>query len=214
VTDWLVNYLLGELMARKVDKEKRQAELLETAIEVFAKCGYQATTMDEIAEQAGVSKGMLYIYFKNKEALFGAVFRWYGNIISETMQAAICDIDDEIEQLEQIAAVWGKIAIEHRDYVPLFLDFWAAASVKGMRSDYADDLAHMYEEYRTLIIEIIESGKKNGRFKQHADARAAAYLLVGGMDGIFIQSWLSQPQGLDKIVNQSMRMLLDGIRVQ
>jgi len=199
-------------MARKVDKEKRQAELLETAIEVFAGRGYQATTMDEIAERAGVSKGMLYIYFKNKETLFGAVFRWYGQIISETMESAISGIDNEIEQLQRIASAWGQIAVEHRDYVPLFLDFWAAASVKGMRSDYADDLAHMYEEYRTLIIEIIERGKKNGRFKQDADARAAAYLLVGGMDGIFIQSWLSQPQGLDEIIKQSMRMLLDGIR--
>lgn len=200
-------------MARKVDKEKRQAELLETAIEVFARRGYQATTMDEIAERAGVSKGMLYIYFKNKEALFGAVFRWYGQIISDTMHTAISDVDNEIEQLLSIASVWGKIAVEHRDYVPLFLDFWAEASVKGLLSDYADDLEHMYEAYRTLISEIIERGKKNGHFKKEADARAAAYLLVGGMDGIFIQSWLSQPQGLENIVNQSVRMLLDGIRL-
>lgn len=199
-------------MARKVDKKKRQAELLETAIEVFASRGYQATTMDEIAERAGVSKGQLYIYFKNKEALFGAVFRWYGQIVSETMQAAIENVENEIEQLEGIAGVWGKIAVEHRDYVPLFLDFWAEASVKGMRSDYADDLAQMYEEYRALVINIIERGKKNGRFKKDTDARAAAYLLVGGMDGIFIQSWLSQPKGLDKILDQAMRMLLDGIR--
>lgn len=199
-------------MARKVDKEKRQAELLGIAIEVFARRGYQSTTMDEIAEQAGVSKGMLYIYFKNKEALFGAVFRWYGKIISEMMLTAISNTADEIQQLEQIASVWGQIAEEHRDYVPLFLDFWAAASIKGMRSDYADELERMYEEYRTLIIDIIERGKVNGRFKKDTDSRAAAYLLVGGMDGIFIQSWLSQPKALDKIVKQSMRMVLDGIR--
>jgi len=200
-------------MARKVDKEKRQAELLETAIKVFARRGYQATTMDEIAERAGVSKGMLYIYFKNKEALFGAVFRWYGQSSSETMETAIRGIDNEIEQLQRIASVWAQIAVEQRDYIPLFLDFWAAASVKGMRSSYADDLAHMYEAYRNLIINIIERGKNNGRFKKDADATATAYLLVGGMDGIFIQSWLSPPQELENIVNQSMKMLLDGIRL-
>jgi len=199
-------------MARKVDKEQRQTELLEAAIEVFAQRGYQATTMDDIAERAGVSKGMLYIYFKNKEALFGAVFRWYGQMISQTMLGAITDIDDEIEQLQRIAAIWGEIAVEHRDYVPLFLDFWAAASVRGMRSDYADDLATMYEEYRNLIAGIIEQGQRKGVFKKEADAQAAAYLLVGGMDGIFIQSWLSQPTCLEKMVRQAMEMMLDGIR--
>ncbi len=199
-------------MARKVDKEKRQAELLEAAIEVFAQRGYQATTMDEIAEQAGVSKGMLYIYFKNKEALFGAVFRWYGQVVAETMRGAIVGLEDEIEQLDSIAAVWGEIAVEHRDYVPLFLDFWAAASVRGMRSDYADDLATMYDEHRNLIAGIIEQGQRKGIFKQETDPRAAAYLLVGGMDGIFIQSWLSQPKGLEKMIRQAMQMLLDGIR--
>lgn len=199
-------------MARKVDKEKRQAELLETAIEVFAQRGYQATTMDEIAERAGVSKGMLYIYFKNKEALFGAVFRWYGQVISEMMLAEIAGIQNEIEQLEKIAAVWGKVAIEHRNYVPLFLDFWAAASVKGMRSDYAEDLATMYDEYRHLIMEIIERGKQNGHFRLDVNARAIAYLLVGGMDGIFIQSWLSQPEDLDILLNHSVQLLLDGIK--
>lgn len=200
-------------MARKVDKEQRQAELLEAAIEVFARRGYQATTMDDIAERAGVSKGMLYIYFKNKEALFGAVFRWYGQFISETMLGAIAEIDNEIEQLQRIADIWGEIAVEHRDYVPLFLDFWAAASVRGMRSDYADDLATMYEEYRNLIAGIIQQGQRKGIFKKEADAQAAAYLLVGGMDGIFIQSWLSQPKGLEKMVRQSMQMMLDGICV-
>lgn len=199
-------------MARKVDREKRQAELLEVAIEVFAQRGYQAATMDEIAEQAGVSKGMLYIYFKNKEALFGAVFRWFGQVVAESMHSAIDGLEDEIEQLRRIAAVWGGIAVEHRDYVPLFLDFWAAASVRGMRSDYADDLATIYDEHRRLIVGIIERGQERGIFKQEADPRAVAYLLVGGMDGIFIQSWLSQPQGLEGIVERSVEMLLDGIR--
>jgi len=198
-------------MAKKVDKAQRQAELLETAIEVFAKRGYQATTMEEIADRAGVSKGMLYIYFKNKEALFGAVFRWFGKMTEEMMLAGIDGLDDEVEQIKRIAATWAEVAIQHREYVPLFLDFWAAASVKGMRNDYAEDLATMYEEYRNLIVDIIERGKAKGSFRPDADARAIAYLLVGGMDGIFIQSWLSQPADLDRLIVRATALLLDGI---
>lgn len=198
-------------MAKKVNREQRQAELLETAIEVFAKRGYQATTMEEIAERAGVSKGMLYIYFKNKEALFGAVFRWFGKMTEAMVLAGIHGLDDEVAQIKRIAATWADVAIQHRDYVPLFLDFWAAASVKGMRNDYAEDLAAMYEVYRNLIVDIIERGKAKGSFRPDTDARAIAYLLVGGMDGIFIQSWLSQPADLDRLIERATASLLDGI---
>ncbi len=198
-------------MARHVDKEQRQAELLEKAIEVFAERGYQATTMDEIAERAGVSKGMLYIYFKNKEALFGAVFRWFGMMTGEMVLEAMSGVDDEAEQIRRIAATWAEVAIHHRDFVPLFLDFWAAASMKGMRNDYAEDLATMYEEYRSMLIGIIEQGKANGKFRQDVDSRAIAYLLVGGMDGIFIQSWLSNPDNVDSLMMSATEMLLRGI---
>jgi AcrR family transcriptional regulator len=198
-------------MAKKVDREQRQAELLEIAISVFAERGYQATTMDEIAERAGVSKGMLYIYFKNKEALFGAVFRWFGKMTGEMMADAVQDVGDEAEQIRRIAATWAEIVVQHRSYVPLFLDFWAAASMSGLRHDYAEDLSKMYDEYRTIIIAIIERGKARERFRSDVDAQAIAYLLVGGMDGILIQSWLSQPKQLDNLVMNATEMLLLGI---
>lgn len=198
-------------MARHVDKEQRQAELLEKAIEVFAERGYQATTMDEIAERAGVSKGMLYIYFKNKEALFGAVFRWFGKMTGEMMGEAISGVEDEAEQIRRIAHTWAEVAVHHREFVPLFLDFWAAASMNGMRNDYAEDLTMMYDEYRNMLIGIIEQGKSKGLFKADVDSQAIAYLLVGGMDGIFIQSWLSNPTNVDKLMLNATESLLQGI---
>lgn len=198
-------------MAKHVDKEQRQAELLEIAVTVFAERGYQATTMDEIAERAGVSKGMLYIYFKNKEALFGAVFRWFGKMTGEMMVEAISGVEDEAEQIRRIAHTWAEVAIHHREFVPLFLDFWAAASMKGMRSNYAEDLATMYDEYRNMLIGIIEQGKSKGMFKTDVDSQAIAYLLVGGMDGIFIQSWLSNPDNVDKLMLNATESLIQGI---
>lgn len=198
-------------MAKKVDREQRQSELLETAIEVFAERGYQATTMEEIAERAGVSKGMLYLYFKNKEALFGAVFRWFVKMTEAMMREAVGGVDDEVEQIRRIAATWAEVTVHYREFVPLFLDFWAAASVGGMRNDYAEDLAAMYDDYRSMVAGIIEQGKAKGVFKTDTDAQAIAYLLVGGLDGIFIQSWLSRPADVDKLITHATQSLLDGI---
>jgi len=56
-------------------KEDRPQEITEAALAAFADKGYAATKVDEVAKRAGVSKGLLYLYFKTKEDLFKAVIR-------------------------------------------------------------------------------------------------------------------------------------------
>ncbi len=56
-------------------KNDRPAEITEAALAVFAENGYSATRVDDVAKRAGVSKGLLYLYFKTKEELFKAVIR-------------------------------------------------------------------------------------------------------------------------------------------
>lgn len=56
-------------------KDDRPAEILAAALDAFATRGFAATKLDEVADKAGISKGTLYLYFPNKEALFKAVVR-------------------------------------------------------------------------------------------------------------------------------------------
>jgi len=56
-------------------KEDRPQEITEAALAAFAEKGYAATRVDDVARRAGVSKGLLYLYFKTKEELFKAVIR-------------------------------------------------------------------------------------------------------------------------------------------
>ena len=63
------------LIPRKRRKDARPGELLAAAIELFVSRGFAATRLEDVAKLAGVSKGTLYLYFENKEALFTAVIR-------------------------------------------------------------------------------------------------------------------------------------------
>lgn len=56
-------------------KEDRPQEITEAAFEAFSQHGYSATKVEDVARRAGVSKGLLYLYFKTKEELFKAVIR-------------------------------------------------------------------------------------------------------------------------------------------
>ncbi|QDH80602.1 TetR/AcrR family transcriptional regulator [Echinicola soli] len=55
------------------ERQKKEKEILEAAISLFASKGYHATKMDEVAKQAKMSKGLIYFYYKNKEDLYMAV---------------------------------------------------------------------------------------------------------------------------------------------
>lgn len=72
-------------------KQDRPAELTEAAMKEFAANGYDGTPVEAVARRAGVSKGLLYLYFKTKEDLFKAVVR---SFIAPRVDALIATIDD------------------------------------------------------------------------------------------------------------------------
>ena len=61
--------------SRRRRKAERPKEILEAAFTEFSRNGYAVTTLDQIAERAGVTKGTIYVYFENKEQLFISMVR-------------------------------------------------------------------------------------------------------------------------------------------
>jgi AcrR family transcriptional regulator len=74
-------------------KEDRPGEITEAAFQAFADKGYAGTKVEEVAKRAGVSKGLLYLYFKTKEELFKAVVR---SVVVRRVEALI----DTVEHTE------------------------------------------------------------------------------------------------------------------
>lgn len=74
-------------------KEDRPGEITRAAMQVFAESGYEATRVDDVAKRAGVSKGLLYLYFKTKEDLFKAVIRSFVKPRVTALSRAVEDSD-------------------------------------------------------------------------------------------------------------------------
>ena len=72
-------------------KEDRPQEIIAAAFAAFAENGYTATRVDEVAKRAGVSKGLMYLYFKTKDELFKAVVR---NVVVRRVDALIADVEE------------------------------------------------------------------------------------------------------------------------
>lgn len=96
---------------RRRNKAARPAELLEAAIEVFTQQGYAATRIEDVARRAGVAKGTVYVYYKDKEALFQAAVRHLIGPAIETIEHAIEDFPGPSEQLVRLllATVYKRV---------------------------------------------------------------------------------------------------------
>ena len=96
---------------RRRNKAARPAELLDAAIDVFARQGYAATRMEDVARRAGVAKGTVYVYYRDKEALFQAAVRHLIGPAIETVEHAVEDFQGPTEQLLRllIGTVYQRI---------------------------------------------------------------------------------------------------------
>jgi AcrR family transcriptional regulator len=80
-------------------KEERPQEIAEAALAAFSEKGYAGTRVDEVAKRAGVSKGLLYLYFKTKEELFKAVVRSFVIPKIDAMAEGIAKSDMPAEEI-------------------------------------------------------------------------------------------------------------------
>ena len=110
------------LSAEPVD---RRAQMVEAAATVLAREGYESTSMKEIANQAGVSSGLLHYYFGTKEELLADVVSDLHDQLLREWQAAVAGVDDP---LERVSRGIGQAAAKHRDrpeFWQLLFDMYA-----------------------------------------------------------------------------------------
>ncbi|MEU5302013.1 TetR/AcrR family transcriptional regulator [Streptomyces noursei] len=80
---------MGAAKSKRVPRAVRERQMMDAAVRTFARRGYRAASMDEIAELAGVSKPLVYLYLNSKEELFSAVIRREAAALVAAVTAAV-----------------------------------------------------------------------------------------------------------------------------
>ncbi len=165
--------LLGK-SKKEVLLEFRTSEILAAARHVFARHGYAAATVDEIADGAGVAKGTVYLYFPSKRDLFLATLR-------EGVEALHAEAHIEIEHAATAA---GKIRAfievrlrycdRNREFFRIYYTEFSAIPVRssGDRPEFQD----LYDEQAELLQGIVEMGIRHGEIRP-CNARRTARLI-------------------------------------
>lgn len=198
-------------MARIVDRDAKRQKILEAASACFAREGYDATSMEAVATAAGISKGSLYDYFRNKEDLFFGVFEWFQQLIMASAMERMGEYEDARERIMAFADASIGALLEHLELYPVSLEVWSAAAKPGTRSRFSSAMKNLYASYRAELARLIQEAKAEGAIRQNIDVEATAGMLIGAVDNLALHYWLDRSFDPQAWCRSFLGSLFDGI---
>jgi AcrR family transcriptional regulator len=168
-------------------RAEREALILDVAGQVFARGGYHAASMEEIAQLAGVSKPMLYAYFASKEGLYLAYVHLTGRELVDRLQAAAQREDPIRTRLVSRINEFLAFVEEHRDgWIVLFREQAASTPL-------AEELRDLRRQVAYAVRRMIESSLPSGVALTPHAADGIANATVGAGEAL-ANWWLVNPE--------------------
>ena len=168
-------------------ESERRLVLLKAAFREVAEKGFSEVTLEDIAERAGVSKGVTLYYFDSKEDLFRELFGWLIDSIHQRMRQAVDAVSDPVEKVRALVALIFPSPSKNRAFFRAYIDFCGLAARKEPFRSIGE---RFYSGCREIDEGIVAEGMRRGRFVVR-DATEAASTLRAIFDGLMLQ-WLTE----------------------
>lgn len=188
-------------------EDVKKNQILKSAHECFAKRGFDAVTMEEIAKDAGLSKGAVYWYFKSKDDLILELVKNWCKVGENTLykMALECPLEELIYKYPNY--VIHEMDLQH--HYKLIFHLWS----RSMENEL------VYKELREAILDgrkktvaFIKTAITKQLFKAETDADALALTIDALFDGLMIQWHFDKSMDIEKSWKNSIDMLMAGVR--
>jgi AcrR family transcriptional regulator len=160
----------------------RREELLAAAVRVFARKGYHTCRVSDIADEAGVSHGLVYHYFASKDEVLETIFRENWGPMATAIEGIAATDDDAAEQIRKVSALVLHSWRRDRETVRVLVREISRSPVLQER---IDEFQHAFD----ALEGIIRRGQESGAFDPALDPRFATYALWGTLDEI-LTGWV------------------------
>lgn len=168
---------------RRLPRAVREQQMLDAAVKVFARRGFQAASMDDIAEDAGISKPMVYAYLGTKEELFRACLQREGTrLITAVADEVVLDVSPDEQLWRGLRAFFGFVAANRDGWAVLYRQARA-------RQPFAGELAAMRQQMVLVVTGMLERAvHAQGSHAGGTEVEVTAYALVGA--GESLADWM------------------------
>jgi TetR/AcrR family fatty acid metabolism transcriptional regulator len=165
------------------DPDKPHA-IIDAAIRVFARSGYYNSRVSDIAREAGIASGTIYLYFKTKDEILVTLFRdkmaeWVAHARRE-----IAGEPDAVAKIRRLVALHFEVLERHPDLAEV-----VQVELRQGQKFFRGASAHEVSAYFELIASILEEGVAAGQIRHDVPVNVATKMLFGAMDQL-ATSWV------------------------
>ena len=192
---------------RHKDSEKYH-RIIDAATKIFAKKGFFQAKVSEIAKEARVADGTIYLYFEGKDAILISLFEEQMELVLDNMRAHISKEEDAAKKIEKFALTHLKLIEKNRDMAEI-IQVELRHSSKFMK-EYKNE---KFAEYLNIIDEIIREGQEKGIFKKEIIPSIAKRAFFGALDEMS-RFWVlssSRRYNIETAAKQISGYFLDGL---
>ena len=190
------------------NEDKRQ-RILEGALAAFAEKGFYNAKVSEIADEAEVADGTIYLYFENKDDLLISLFEdrmeWIINRLEHELSGVQGGIADRVRRFVELHF---QLAVENPELAE-FITVELRQSAKFIK-EYDNP---KFGDYLAILTGLIDEGQRNGTFDDTFDSRLVSRSMFGALDEELLELTLTETDANDvsRRAEQVSRMLLEGI---
>lgn len=183
---------MGALKTKRMPRAVREQQMLDAAVEIFGRRGYMAASMDEIAELAGVSKPLVYLYLNSKEDLFTACIRREALALTEAVRSGVRTEQPADRQLWDGLLAFFTHTAQHPDA-------WTVLHLQARThgEPFAGEVAAMREEIVAFVTHLIVVAAREAHRDPDLPEREVAGLaeaLVGAAESL--AAWANSTPGV------------------
>ena len=175
---------MGVAERRWREKEQRRNTIMDAAERVFFAKGADNATMDEVAESAELSKGLLYHYFKNKHDLCHAIVHRGLRVLKQFFERAIRNHERGIEQVRAIGEGYIQFSREYPNYFNLMAWFEAERSENDDPESFQLACEEEGGQVLELVAQAVQNGIDDGSIRADLDPMVTAMILWGQTHGL------------------------------
>jgi TetR/AcrR family fatty acid metabolism transcriptional regulator len=168
----------------RIEKNNKYHQILEAAVKVFAKQGFHQSTIAQIAKEAGVADGTIYLYFKNKDDILVQFFSYRTKQVFESFR-------EEVDRAETSADKLRNLVRRHLAEFQRDRDGAVVYQVETHQNSRLaeEQIREMSQMYRDLISEIVEQGQQEGTIRKDLYVGLVKRFIIGAVDEV-ISTWL------------------------
>jgi len=185
--------LLQGVEIEKNNKNNKYHLILEAAVKVFARQGFYQSTVAQIAKEAGVADGTIYLYFKNKDDILVQFFSYRTRQVFERFRSEVNKAENSLDKLRNL--VRRHLTEFQRDRDMAVVYQVETHQNSRLAESQIKEMSVMYQE---LVSEIVELGQQEGNIRKDVYVGLVKRFILGAVDEV-INTWLHSEKEYDLV---------------